>query len=299
MHRRHLNIPIEIVRTVVAISETGSLTKAAEQLGLSQPAVSAQIKRLEHLVGGSLFIKTPNGSCCTELGKLVLAQARKIIEANDQVLALGGSDSSSTGRLRLGLSSLLARPFMTAHTLNNIGDIQIHAANSLEIANSLVEGHTDIACFFVRGEIDSELAPLIVDETEDRLVWIRSKNFVLSPGAPIPIVTWTNDDWMINTLTRHGLSYRIAFSSQDYDSKKCAVEAGIGLSAVPSRLIPPGLVWAKEYYLPDLHTIKALLCIRPGLTSARVIEIKNELSAMFLHHETPEKSEQEEPDKVA
>lgn len=35
MHKRHLNIPIEIVRTVVAISETGSLTKAAEQLGLS------------------------------------------------------------------------------------------------------------------------------------------------------------------------------------------------------------------------------------------------------------------------
>jgi DNA-binding transcriptional LysR family regulator len=172
MNRRHLNIPIEIVRTVVAISETGSLTKAAEQLGLSQPAVSAQIKRLEHLVGGSLFVKTPNGSCCTELGKLVLAQARKIIEANDQVLALGGADSSNTGRLRLGLSSILARKFMTTHSLTNLGDLQIHAATSSEITNSLVEGHTDIACFFLRGEIDSELAPLIVDEAEDRLVWV-------------------------------------------------------------------------------------------------------------------------------
>jgi molybdate transport repressor ModE-like protein len=97
MHRRHHNIPIEIVRTVVAISETGSLTKAAEQLGLSQPAVSSQIKRLEQLVGGSLFSKTPNGSCPTDLGKLVLAQARKIIEANDQVLALGGTDSHGEG----------------------------------------------------------------------------------------------------------------------------------------------------------------------------------------------------------
>ena len=43
MHRRHqhLNIPIEIVRTVVAISETGSLSKAGDRLGLSQPAIKS------------------------------------------------------------------------------------------------------------------------------------------------------------------------------------------------------------------------------------------------------------------
>jgi DNA-binding transcriptional LysR family regulator len=285
MHRRHHNIPIEIVRTVVAISETGSLTKAAEQLGLSQPAVSSQIKRLEQIVGGSLFSKTPNGSSSTELGKLVLAQARKIIEANDQVLALGGTDPSA-GRLRLGLSSLMTRKFMADQSLNDLNDVQIHAGPSQEIITSLTEGHTDIACFYGRGDLDQDIASLVVDESEDRLVWIRSKSFVLSPGAPIPIVTWTNDDWMINTLSRHGLSYRIAFSSQDYDSKRSAVEAGIGLSAVPSHMIPPGLVWAKEYYLPELPTIKALLCIRSGLTSPRVLDIKNQLSSLFLH-ETP------------
>jgi DNA-binding transcriptional LysR family regulator len=260
--------------------------------------VSSQIKRLEQLVGGSLFSKTPNGSCPTDLGKLVLSQARKIIEANDQVLALGGTDSS-TDRLRLGLSSLLTRTFMTQQTMTNLGDVQIHAGTSIEIAASLVEGHTDIACFFKRGEMDSDMAPLIVDEAEDRLVWVRSKNFVLSPGAPIPIVTQANDDWMINTLTRHGLSYRIAFSSQDYDSKKSAVEAGIGLTAVPSRIIPPGLVCAKEYYLPQLPTVKALLCIRPGLTSPRVMEMKDQLSAMFLHHAAPKEVAPKENDKVA
>ena len=57
MHRRyqHLNIPIEIVRTVVAIAETGSLSKAGERLGLSQPAVSSQVKRLQNLIGGAFF----------------------------------------------------------------------------------------------------------------------------------------------------------------------------------------------------------------------------------------------------
>lgn len=293
MQRRHLNIPIEIVRTVVAISETGSLTKAAEQLGLSQPAVSSQIKRLEQIVGGSLFAKTPNGSCATDLGRLVLAQARKIIEANDQVLALGGTDGSAD-RLRLGLSSIMAREFMMRQIPNALGDMQINAGTSQDISASLIEGHIDVACFFQRGEVDSELAPLIVDEFEDRLVWVRSKQFVLSPGAPIPIVTWTNDDWMIQTLTRHGLSYRIAFSSSDYDAKRAAVEVGVGLSALPSRMIPPSLVWAKEYYLPDLPLVKTLLCIRPGLRSSRVLEIKNQLSTLFLNQSPPK-----ENDKVA
>jgi monoterpene epsilon-lactone hydrolase len=67
MHRRrqHMNIPMEIVRTVVAISETGSLSKAGERLGLSQPAVSSQINRLQSLVGGALFLKTANGTTTT------------------------------------------------------------------------------------------------------------------------------------------------------------------------------------------------------------------------------------------
>lgn len=244
--------------------------------------MSSQIKRLEQLVGGSLFIKTPNGSCPTDLGKLVLAQARKIIEANDQVLALGGSDSLG-GRLRLGLSVVMAQRFVAQQNPRNLDDIHIYAGMSAEIVTALIDGHVDIGCFFQRGEISSDLAPLVVDEYEDRLAWVRAKSFVLSPGAPIPVITWTNDDWMLHALTRHGLSYRIAFSSQDYSAKKAAVEAGIGLTAVPSRIIPPGLVWAKDYYLPELPTIKALLCIRPGLTSPRVMEIKDQLSEMFLH----------------
>ena len=106
MHRRYqnLNIPIEIVRTVVAISETGSLSKAGERLGLSQPAISSQIKRLQGLVGGALFLKTANGTTTTELGKLALQQARRILEANDQLLRLGGN-TEGIQPLRLGLST--------------------------------------------------------------------------------------------------------------------------------------------------------------------------------------------------
>src|SRR6201989_2590070 len=113
MYRRHqhVNIPIEIVRTVVAISETGSLSKAGERLGLSQPAISSQVKRLQGLVGGALFLKTANGTTTTELGKLALQQARRILEANDQLLRLGGNNFSPQP-LRLGLSTPFVDEFV-------------------------------------------------------------------------------------------------------------------------------------------------------------------------------------------
>ncbi len=59
------HIPTEIMRSVVAISEMGSLTKAAESLGLSQPALTAQIKRLQGLVGGEVFARTSSGATAT------------------------------------------------------------------------------------------------------------------------------------------------------------------------------------------------------------------------------------------
>src|SRR6201996_9228894 len=124
MHRRHqnLNIPIEIVRTVVAISETGSLSKAGERLGLSQPAVSSQINRLQSLVGGSLFVKTANGTTTTALGKLALHQARRILEANDQLLRLGGN-TDAPEFLRLGLTTVLFTEFIKRQSAETLADV--------------------------------------------------------------------------------------------------------------------------------------------------------------------------------
>ncbi|WP_246784890.1 LysR family transcriptional regulator [Bradyrhizobium sp. S69] len=68
------------MRTIVAISETGSLSRAGDSLGLSQPAVSSQVKRIETIIGGSLFSKGANGTRVTELGKLALHHARRVLE---------------------------------------------------------------------------------------------------------------------------------------------------------------------------------------------------------------------------
>src|SRR5580692_12143520 len=109
----HTNIPIEIIRTIVAIAELGSFSKAAERLSLSQPAISAQVKRLNSLIGGPVFHTGTSGVTFTPTGTLVLAHARRIVEANDRILALGGS-TSETRPLRFGLSNTFAELFLRA-----------------------------------------------------------------------------------------------------------------------------------------------------------------------------------------
>jgi DNA-binding transcriptional LysR family regulator len=284
MHKRHqhLNIPMEIVRTVVAISETGSLSKAGERLGLSQPAVSSQIHRLQSLVGGALFSKTANGTTTTELGKLALRQARRILEANDQLLRLGGNVEGPQP-LRLGLSTLFLPRFLKHQTPQTLSDVFIQADHSIEIAKGLVDGYIDVGCIFENSAFHSGIEELVVNESYDPLVWVRAKNFVVSPGAPLPVLTWPGDDWTIRTLTKHGISYKIVFNGSDFHAKLAALEAGIGLTVMPGSMVPPQLVKAKEYYLPPLPPIKALLCVHLGLETEQALAVTKQLSALFFH----------------
>lgn len=283
MHKQYqpLNIPIEIVRTVVAISETGSLTKAAERLGLSQPAVSSQIKRIQGLVGGALFTKTSQGATATQLGNLVLHQARRILDANDQMLRIGGA-AHTPQPIRLGLSTLFVRQFLSERSTGKLTDIVIHTDNSVGITKGLIEGFIDIAYMFENPEMTSEISHLIVNEMDEEFVWVRARDFVLSPGAPIPLLTWPGDNLMIRTLTRHGLAYKIVFNSPDYHAKLAALEAGIGIAAIPKRMVSEPLVWAQEYYLPPLPPLKALLCARSHLESAQSTDLLKAMSERFF-----------------
>jgi DNA-binding transcriptional LysR family regulator len=276
-----MHIPIEIIRTVVAIAETGSLSKAGERLGLSQPAISSQVKRLQGMIGGSLFVKTANGTTTTELGKLALHHARRILEANDQMLRLGGN-AAGPQPLRLGLSTLFVPEFVKHQTRESLADVFIHTDHSTAIGKGLIDGYIDMACIYENEAIKAEVEELVVNEFEEPLVWVRSHDFVLSPGAPIPLLTRPGDDRMIRTMVKQGLPYRIVFNSPDFHAKLAALRAGIGITAIPERMVPTDLVCAKEYYLPPLPPIKALLCAKLGLDNDQAWIVMKQLSALFF-----------------
>src|SRR2546421_12682200 len=83
------NIPTDLLRTFVAICELGSFTKAAHLFELTQPAVSAHMRRLESLIGADLIEKSLSGVTLTECGAEVLRYARRMLAVNDQIVSGG------------------------------------------------------------------------------------------------------------------------------------------------------------------------------------------------------------------
>src|ERR687898_298846 len=96
---------LRLVRYWVAVAEERNITRAAERLHISQPALSAAIKQLEGQLGVALLDRsdrvirvTAAGSLLEEHGRALLAEADRVFEA------VRGLDRSAVGRLRLGLT---------------------------------------------------------------------------------------------------------------------------------------------------------------------------------------------------
>ncbi|GAA1962960.1 LysR family transcriptional regulator [Amycolatopsis minnesotensis] len=73
------------LKVVCAIADAGSLNKAAARLGLSQPALTSQLRRVEQVLGGPLFIRTRQGATATSLGEFVVARARPVLGVLDRL----------------------------------------------------------------------------------------------------------------------------------------------------------------------------------------------------------------------
>jgi DNA-binding transcriptional LysR family regulator len=99
------NIPTDILRTLIAVVDLQSFTKAAVSHGVTQPAVSAQIKRLQVLLGGELFDRSSQGVRLTPHGELVVSYARRLLSINDQIVHLGSAGPRPQLVIRVGTSS--------------------------------------------------------------------------------------------------------------------------------------------------------------------------------------------------
>ena len=106
-----INIPTELLRTLVAVADLRSFTRAAQSLGVTQPAVSAQIKRLQILLDCELFDKSAPGVSLTPSGRIVVNFARRMLSINDQIVEIS-VPRLSPQTVRIGVSDDFAAPVL-------------------------------------------------------------------------------------------------------------------------------------------------------------------------------------------
>ena len=104
------SIPTDLLRAFVTVIDLRGYTRAGEQLGRTQPAISLQMKKLQELLGVSLFAKE-GGAQPTEHGEIVAGYARQILALNDEMM-LKLSNRDSKGKLRLGIPNDYADHFL-------------------------------------------------------------------------------------------------------------------------------------------------------------------------------------------
>ena len=98
------DIKLKDLRYLVAVADTRHFGRAAGRCFVSQPTLSAQLKKLEQYLGVQLIERQPNNVSLTDAGEQIVARARRILEASDEVVTLARAHRDPlAGRLRLGL----------------------------------------------------------------------------------------------------------------------------------------------------------------------------------------------------
>jgi DNA-binding transcriptional LysR family regulator len=272
----HINIPTEIMRTVVAVADVGDRKKASELLGLSRQRVSAHLKRLDKIAGGSVFETTPGDGklAPTSRGKVVIALARRLLASNDEILALRDDQ-----RLRVGLTTNYAEYLLSQLTKEDIlSSIQIITGYSAELAHLLANGSLDIACL---ANAPNNLGEPSFSWTE-RFAWVCNKDFAPRPGELLPLVACGGvlGETMFNALERANMPFSVTFSSSDHNARVMATAAGMGLTALPERHVRKPLIVAKHLPLPSMGTLRMDVLVRPGIEPSKIAQLMGFLKAL-------------------
>ena len=145
-----MNIDFELYRVFYAVANNGNITKASEELNISQPAISKSIKHLEEQLGGNLFIRTKRGVVLTEEGKEFYNYIKQAIEyINNAENKFTELVNLETGCIKIGISATLTKEFLLPylekfHEMYPKIDIQIITNISSELLPKLRNGLIDI-----------------------------------------------------------------------------------------------------------------------------------------------------------
>ncbi len=108
-----MNINFELYRIFYVVATVGNITKASQELNISQPAVTKQIKSLEAQLGGDLFIRTKRGVILTENGREIYNYIKQAMNCfNNAEMQFSNLKRLETGVIRIGVSTALARLFL-------------------------------------------------------------------------------------------------------------------------------------------------------------------------------------------
>jgi DNA-binding transcriptional LysR family regulator len=255
-------LSLDNLRTFVTVVDLAGYAKAGEKLGLSQPAVSLQIKRLEQQLSKRLFAKQGQRQIVNQDGLNLYKTAINMLSLNDDIFRQF-QPLSLKGRVRLGIPS----EFATTLLPSIIGEFgKLYPDVSLEITSALSKSLLgdemlsgfDLVLALVDPDTEVDGQVLLIDE----LVWVGDKTITSQPRslslvlAPDGCVYRSR---VISKLKQQTKEWRISYTNADLSGITEAIKQGLGISALAKSSVPKQLDIIRYNHLPELGTIKICL----------------------------------------
>ena len=239
----------ELLRTFLAFVEGGSLALAAEIVHRSPSAVTAQMQRLEELVGEPLLVAAGRGRALTPAGEDLVGHARRILSAHREAwLSLKGARAD--GRVSIGATQDFADSVLPeliaafARTHPRVR-LELRIGRSGELASAFEAGGVDVAITLRAGEAAHE-----VGVVREPMEWMCASGGLVVAGNELPLALLDPPcgfrSATIAALERAGRPYRIAATSSSLAGLRAAVRGGIAITLRTARWIGPGVGVAPE-----------------------------------------------------
>lgn len=222
----------DLLRTFLAVAETGSMTEGAARIFRSQSAASLQIRKLEDLLGQAVFDRHGRGVILTATGERLLPVAQDVTRTLSSAMRELTSDAMY-GKLRLGIPDdhsqhLLSRIIGEFAQSHPRVELEISCALSAGFPAALASGDMDIAVYEAERP-DSAQEVLRVEQT----YWMMSRHHDLLLQDPLPVALFDRECWWRDTalcaLQSRGRPFRVVYSSQSVAGVAAAIEAGVAI----------------------------------------------------------------------
>ena len=237
-------LELNLLQTLAAVHEAGTLARAADRVNRTQSAVSLQVQRLEAIVGVELFSRAGRALRLNPAGEALVAYAERMLELNGEAVAAVRGRTVS-GSVRLGMSvdfehtwlpKAMAR-FATTHPRIQV-ELRVDRNSSLQQA--VARRELDIALIF--DDVSRRKAALGVT----RMEWIASPAFTWDRSAEIPLLLLEHPCMFrtaaIKALDDAGIGWRLAVSSPSMGGIWATASACMGVTVRSAAAIPEGLV---------------------------------------------------------
>src|ERR1700733_14634872 len=179
-------INLKDLRYLVALADTGHFGKAAERTFVSQPTLSAQLKKLEEYLGVKLVERQPKNVQLTDVGKQIVVRARRMLDEGEEIVALARNNTDPfAGKLKLALIPTIG-PYLLPRVMQKIRKSLPH------LGLMLYEYQTEPLLKRLRdGEIDLGIMalPAIADGIESRALYQENFTVALPNDHPLAAKT--------------------------------------------------------------------------------------------------------------